>query len=53
MDWNTSLPILPKPLIATFMVYGWFIPEIHFGTYSDLTRYGTFLEISLGAVYHF
>lgn len=35
------------------MVYGWFIPEIHLGSYSDLTRYGTFLEISLGAVYHF
>jgi len=33
--------------------YWWLIPEIHFGAESDLTRYGNFLEISLGAVYHF
>jgi len=33
--------------------YWWLIPEIHTGAYSDLTRYGNFLEISLGAVYHF
>lgn len=33
--------------------YWWFIPEIHTGTYSDLTRYGNFLEISVSAVYHF
>jgi hypothetical protein len=34
-------------------VYWWLIPEIHFNPYTDLTRYGNFLEISLGAVYHF
>lgn len=34
-------------------VYWWFIPEIHTGSYSDLTRYGNFLEISVGALYHF
>jgi len=33
--------------------YWWLIPEIHTGAYSDLTRYGNFLEISIGALYHF
>ncbi|MDD3981053.1 MAG: hypothetical protein RBT72_03915 [Spirochaetia bacterium] len=33
--------------------FWWFIPEIHFGTESAYTRYGNFLELSLGAVYHF
>lgn len=31
----------------------WLIPELHFGSYSDLTRYGNFLETSLGVLYHF
>lgn len=34
-------------------VYWWLIPELHYGTESAYTRYGNFLEISLGAVYHF
>jgi hypothetical protein len=34
-------------------LYGWFIPEIHVGDYSDLTRYGTELELSISALYHF
>ena len=34
-------------------VYWWLIPEIHFGTEAAYTRYGNFLELSLGAVYHF
>ncbi|HWR11568.1 MAG TPA: hypothetical protein VN445_07095 [Rectinemataceae bacterium] len=34
-------------------VYWWLIPELHFGANSDLTRYANFLEISVGAVYHF
>jgi len=33
--------------------YWWLIPELHSGTNSDLTRWGNFLEISLGAMYHF
>jgi len=33
--------------------YLWFIPEIHTGSYSSLTRYGAFVEISASAVYHF
>lgn len=34
-------------------VFWWLIPELHFGVNSDLTRYANFLEISVGAVYHF
>lgn len=34
-------------------VFWWLIPELHFGVHSDLTRYANFLEISVGAVYHF
>ncbi|MDR1893648.1 MAG: hypothetical protein LBQ61_03000 [Spirochaetales bacterium] len=30
----------------------WWIPEIHFRDLADQTRFGNFLEISLGAVYH-
>ena len=31
----------------------WFIPEIHIGEYSELTRYGGFFDVSVSAVYHF
>ena len=31
----------------------WLIPEIHTGTNVGLTRYANFLEISIGASYHF
>ncbi len=31
---------------------GWFIPEIHYGDYSSLTRYGLSLDAGLIAVYH-
>jgi hypothetical protein len=31
----------------------WFIPELHVGDYSNLTRYGAFLDVSVSAVYHF
>ena len=34
-------------------VYWWFVPELHYGTQASLTRYGNFLEISIGALYHF
>lgn len=34
-------------------MYGWLIPEIHTGDYSELTRYGTELELSISALYHF
>jgi len=30
----------------------WFVPEIHYGTYSSLSQYGGFVETSLAAVYH-
>jgi hypothetical protein len=30
----------------------WFVPEIHTGTYENLTRFGNFLETGLTAVYH-
>ena len=30
----------------------WFVPEIHTGDYSDLTRYGNFIETAVFAVYH-
>lgn len=30
----------------------WFVPEIHYGEYADLTRYGHFLETGLIAIYH-
>jgi hypothetical protein len=33
--------------------YWWFVPEFHTGTYTNLTRYGNFLEISISAIYHF
>lgn len=31
----------------------WLIPEIHTGAYSNLTRYGNFLGLTLSALYHF
>ena len=34
-------------------LYWWLVPELHFGSESSLTRYGNFLEISVGTVYHF
>jgi hypothetical protein len=34
-------------------VYWWLVPELHFGSYASLDRYGHFLEISIGALYHF
>lgn len=34
-------------------VFWWLVPELHFGTYSDLTRFGNSLEVSVGATYHF
>ncbi len=34
------------------LAYYWFIPEIHYGAYADLTQYGGFLEPSVAAVYH-
>jgi hypothetical protein len=34
-------------------LYWWFIPELHYGTSANLNRYGNFLEISIGALYHF
>jgi len=30
----------------------WFIPELHYGDYADLTQYSGFLETSIAAVYH-
>jgi len=30
----------------------WFVPEIHSGDYTSLTRYGNFLEVAALAVYH-
>jgi hypothetical protein len=30
----------------------WFVPELHYGTYSSLSQYGGFVETSLSAVYH-
>ena len=33
-------------------VEGWFIPEIHYGDYSSLTRYGLSLDTVLIAIYH-
>ncbi len=35
-------------LAATY----WFVPEIHTGAYSDLTRYGNFIQTGLVASYH-
>jgi hypothetical protein len=32
--------------------YYWFVPELHTGSQTALTRYGNFLEIALAAVYH-
>ncbi len=32
--------------------YFWLIPEIHYGSYADLTQYGGFVETSLAAIYH-
>ena len=34
-------------------VFWWFVPELHAGSNANLTRYGNFLELSLGTVYHF
>ena len=34
-------------------IYWWFIPELHYGASTGLNRYGNFLEISIGALYHF
>lgn len=34
-------------------VYWWLIPELHYGSYTSLDRYANFLEISIGALYHF
>jgi len=31
----------------------WWVPEIHFGDLADQTRFGSFLEASFAAVYHF
>ena len=33
--------------------YWWLVPELHYGSYTNLNRIGNFLEISLGALYHF
>jgi len=30
----------------------WFVPEIHYGEYSDLTQFSGFVEASVAAVYH-
>jgi hypothetical protein len=30
----------------------WFIPELHYGDYADLSQYSGFLETSIAAVYH-
>jgi hypothetical protein len=32
--------------------YLWFVPEIHYGDYASLSRYGGFVETSIAAVYH-
>lgn len=32
--------------------FWWFIPEIHTGSYANLTRYANIAEISAGAIYH-
>ena len=32
--------------------YFWLIPEIHYGSYADLTQYGGFVKTSLAAIYH-
>jgi hypothetical protein len=32
--------------------YLWFVPEIHYGSYSNLSQYAGFVETSLAAVYH-
>lgn len=34
-------------------VFWWLVPELHFGSYADLTRFGNSLEVSVGATYHF
>lgn len=31
----------------------WFVPELHFGSYSKLNAYANFLAFTLGAAYHF
>jgi hypothetical protein len=30
----------------------WFIPELHYGSYTDLNRYAGFVETSITAIYH-
>jgi hypothetical protein len=30
----------------------WFVPELHYGDYADLTQYSGFVETALSAVYH-
>jgi hypothetical protein len=32
--------------------YLWFVPEIHYGAYSNLSQYAGFVETSISAVYH-
>jgi len=32
--------------------YLWFVPEIHYGDYANLSQYGGFVETSIAAVYH-
>lgn len=32
--------------------YFWFVPELHYGAYADLSQYGGFVETSVAAVYH-
>jgi hypothetical protein len=32
--------------------YLWFVPEFHYGSYSNLTQYAGFVETSIAAVYH-
>jgi hypothetical protein len=32
--------------------YLWFVPEIHYGNYSELSQYSGFVETSIAAVYH-
>jgi hypothetical protein len=32
--------------------YLWFVPEIHYGSYSELSQYGGFVETSIAAIYH-
>jgi hypothetical protein len=35
-----------------FQTYYWFVPEIHTGSYADLTRFGNIMEAGIYAAYH-